>query len=418
MKMKIRNLIWILLLIPCVYAASSNVTVNDVELPATLNFSLQIDNPPENETVLINRVDSLSWNVTYNNTFASVPNQTSILAEFVVDIPFFTVVETKTDKVVFNIGATNSNTSYLYEIFITINDTTVLAELNDIESLQLLQGGNYEINYSTNVLPVSTKLPYTLNGTPNEILFIECTGEFLNCPDFVKFNGDGLVNVDIPYIIEWDADIGKYEDKITFKYGNITKNSFVTFNIIAPELVSREYVYPEECFVKQEGVEKLALDLECVEEREKENLEYLKEVFALARTNINKSEYCEDYVIYEDKYVVVGEVEEEFKEQLDVCKTERRDYYSELQSCLVEYSKFVQDFQANETEVSLNALSKAERALQDKEAKEAEAEAKIAEYERSRKIRRNWFIFLVSVVAIVVALVVLQIKKNKSLGFN
>lgn len=294
-----------------------------------INISLQ-----ENATVFINDVTN---ETKINSTYPSsvfFGNATEVIINFT----FKPAVEfNKSDNIglVFNISNDVNNNSFFYIVELHINiDEINYTELISHHFISVIEG-NYEINYTTDLLPTTGQLKYEIGGVVNDTLNITCSEGYLDCPINSTFGSDNkttfYVNYSLPILsnqtITYDVNLTTY---------NVSKHTTVTFIITEPGILFKRYEWRDECFIERDGV--ITVTYDCILEYEEYNIRRLRDYLDRLSEMRNETITCgEPETITE--YVYSGSLQESVYQDYTDCKIDRSNINDELDTCRSDYSE-------------------------------------------------------------------------------
>lgn len=420
MKNKIILLVLIVLiiLVPVVLGAEYKVNdtkvLNSSNLPYNQIFNLNVS-LLENETIWIDRLDNLSEiDVVYGNEFNLSSNDLSI--DFNATINDFDFTENTTISAVFNITNSYNNNSIIYYIIYDVEYISLLVkeEIYELSSLD----GDKSFEITSNLLPKVGLYSYNFKGVAGETLFIDCPEDsFLTCPSFKIFDNNNETTFDIEYFLSSELEIDTYNYGINFRMGNKSIDRRIVVVVKEPSLEFKEYIFDESCFKKVEGELNLSVSLDCISDQQNFLRKQQLEFFEALRLGLNKSEYCDDYIVYEDNFVIVGNVSEDIYNELRSVRTEKGLINSELNRCTDNLEQCTKDLKNNNTRISLNAfdLINDNNDLIDKEKENLSSEKSEFESYKTKynKSVRNFYILMFFVILILIYLFLMNKQKSK-----
>lgn len=358
----------------------------------------------DNYTIFLNQYlynDYVSLNFPSNYSY----NGTDI-SDFYINYTVDNMVLSNDTNLIVGINITSNhpsfNESHLYgmTLIVKINESTELVKEKESFHFYMINKG-YGINITENLLPQSGKLDFHLAGEKNFTVNVTDCGTWLICPEtftFVTGNETLYINYSIPI----NASLGVHNRTFTVTSGNVTKVGNVMFNILAIEYEFKEYVWKDGCMASDE-----AYDV-CWAEYEAFQIRRLAEAMRKAR-NTSK-----EIIINEtEKLVMVGSIDDELKFIYDNLLTSNGKIQSEyaectnrLSTCLGEKSTFdktIKEIQDNADKTNTLTLEQAKNIETD--------------FESKRKSRRNWIIFIIIVVGLIVAYLMFLYKANHKMPF-
>jgi hypothetical protein len=413
-----RFLILLLLLIPCAHGLTDTILLNESYVPSnythSLNISLGI-----NETANITRTDAVNLTVNFPDV-VNFTNSSEQEIDFEIVIPELNLSANYNQTLRF-IFETSINTTIEYEIQVFIE----YDYLNIVEEIDILtvENLNYTRSISSNVLPIKGTFTYDLTGDPYETMYLNCPeNDYLVCPEFKFFDENGEMSLEIGYYLPYDYGLGETVYEIEFISKNNSIKRSITFKVEKADVDFRDFVFTEDCFVRYDE-SSLAYKPECVEDYISFVSKAFKDSLESIRNGVNKSEYCEDYVEYEEKFVVVGEVDKELQEELIACRDEKSSVIENLHELQDDHRVLLEDIANNETRISVRAMDliqknndkiEAEKkAYEEQKLKDLEAEEE--EKAHQKRVFWGWFWTLTIVGLLAFTLIVSIINRRKTL---
>ena len=216
------------------------------------------------------------------------------------------------------INVLNNNTLNSTDlVFITsvfYNLTNITSNVTVNSSLEVVGPLHFLIKTFDTLLAVNFTQAITVIATPNLTIETSCAGTFVQCPAFFNTTeptNQTTLNVNIS--ISNTTAVGNYSDFLILRQGNSTQT--FTFDIEVDSGTERiisitEIIDLDKCFESPEEFAK------CKQEQSKLEAQIAQKFLE----ELQRTGSCTNETVYEDKFVVVGSLDEDFREEIDSCR--------------------------------------------------------------------------------------------------
>ena len=332
------KLFWLILIVVLLFATIKSAVSDDSDKIDSLYFntseipfheSVEVNvSLIENATLYISRIDNETrLNISYpNETFYDSGSLEHIYFNVTVDSQ---ILQNTTLIASFNLSSNVSNKTNVYSIIAYVTYDNELVGFTS-EDFLTLQGADYYMNFTTDLLPLEKNLEFAVAGPSGVTMNVSCSEPWMSCKNNATFGNNNKTNVDVKIILPVSFEVGNYSSHINFTLGNFTRKANIYISLKKPSILIQKYVMTEKCYIFDEDGN-VSISLECMEEQANYYHRQQLETYRLLKKNFNVCNCtCEEP---ETEFVIKGSLEDAIVEPYNSCKEDLKETRNQLSKC-------------------------------------------------------------------------------------